>query len=102
MSVFLYSYFDKIGMQNQNDTRNLQRLIDDCVISKVEREGTTIDTFKAHISSKKWGKYEWTADSKVTISITYADAYKKAATFRFVVGTFEEHWYGDKVEFTAQ
>lgn len=76
--------------------------IDDCVISKVEREGTTIDTFKAHISSKKWGKYEWTADAKVTISITYADAYKKAATFRFVVGTFEEHWYGDKVEFTAQ
>lgn len=76
--------------------------IDDCVISKVEREGTTIDTFKAHISSKKWDKYEWTADSKVTISITYADAYEKAATFRFVVGTFEEHWYGDKVEFTAR
>lgn len=76
--------------------------IDDCVISKVEREGTTIDTFKAHISSKKWDKYEWTADSKVTISITYADAYEKAATFRFVVGTFEEHWYGDKVELTAR
>lgn len=76
--------------------------IEDCVVSKVEREGTTIDTFKAHISSKKWDKYEWTADSKVTISITYADAYENTATFRFAVETFKEHWYGDKVEFMAR
>ena len=76
--------------------------IDDCVISKVEREGTTIDTFKAHIYSKGWEKCDWTADSEITISITYADAYGKTAAFKFTVGTFEEHWYGDKVEFVAQ
>lgn len=65
--------------------------IDDCVISKVEREGTTVDAFKAHISSKKWDKYKWTEDSKVTISITYASkidktlansSYGQTATFR--------------------
>jgi len=76
--------------------------IDDCVISKVEREDSTVDSFKAHIKSKKWDKYEWSADSKITISIIYADAYEKTATFEFAVGSFEEHWYKDKVEFTAQ
>lgn len=63
---------------------------------------TTIDTFKAYIRSKKWDKYEWTADSKVTIIITYADACEKTETFRFVVEAFKEHWYGDKVEFTIR
>lgn len=76
--------------------------IDDCLISKVKREGTTIDTFKAYVTSKQVDKYEWTADSKITITITYNDAYEKTATFKFDVGTFEEHWYGDKVEFIAR
>lgn len=75
---------------------------DDWVVTKVYREGSTIDTFKVYVSSKLMKKYKWTADSKITISITYSDAYDKTENFEFVVSTFEEHWYGDKVEVEAQ
>ena len=72
---------------------------DDCVITKVERKGSTLDTFFAHISSKQMKKYDWTANSKVTITITYGDAYDKTVDFIFTVSQFDEHWYGDKVVF---
>ena len=72
---------------------------DDCVITKVERKGDTIDTFYVHYSSKQMKKYDWTADSKVTVTITYGDAYDKTVDFIFAVSLFEEHWYGDKVVF---
>lgn len=78
------------------------KTFDDCVVTKVEREGDTIDTFMAYVSSKQLKKYDWTADSKITILITYGDAYDKTASFNFVVSTFEEHWYGDKVVFSQQ
>lgn len=78
------------------------KIFDDCVVDKVEREGDTIDTFTAHVSSNQLKKYDWTADSKVTILITYGDAYDKTASFKFEVSDFKEHWYGDKVEFSAQ
>ena len=75
---------------------------DDCVITKVERKGDTIDTFYAHYSSKQAKKYDWTADSKVTVTITYGDAYDKTVNFVFTVSLFEEHWYGDKIVFEQQ
>jgi len=80
--------------ENGNST-----IIDDCVVSKVDRKGKTIDTFSAQISSNKWKKYEWTANSRVTITITYGDAYGKTTDFNFVVTEFQDHWYGDKVVF---
>lgn len=73
--------------------------IDDFVIKKVERTGTTIDTFFAQVTSKQLKKYEWTANSKVTITINYGDAYEKFIEINFIVSEFEEHWYGDKVVF---
>ena len=75
---------------------------DDCVITKVEREGKTIDTFIAHITSKQLKKYDWTADSRVVITITYGDAYDRTVTFNFKVSEFQEHWYGDKVVFVQE
>ena len=75
---------------------------DDCVITKVERKGSTVDTFLAHISSKQMKKYDWTANSIVTITITYGDAYDKTVDFIFKVSQFKDHWYGDKVVFEQQ
>ena len=39
---------------------------DDCSVTKVEREGGTIDTFTVTVSSKAQ-QDEWTADSKVSV-----------------------------------
>ena len=72
---------------------------DDCVIKKVERKGTTIDTFEVEVTSKLLKKYEWTADSIITITITYGDVYDRSVTLNYVVSEFQEHWYGDKVVF---
>ena len=74
----------------------------DCVVDEVERQGNTIDTFYAHISSKQLKKHEWAADSKITVVITYGDAYDKTVNFDFVVSEYAAHWYGDKVVFKAQ
>ena len=78
------------------------RTFEDCKITKVDRSGKTIDTFKAYVSSKTLKKYDWTPTSKITVQIIYADAYDKKLDFAFTVGTFEEHFYGDKVEFKAE
>lgn len=75
---------------------------DDCVLTKVEREGKTIDTFIAHYTSKQLKKYDWTADSRVMITITYGDAYDRTVTFNYKVSEFQEHWYGDKVVFVQE
>ena len=72
---------------------------EDCVIKKVERKGTTIDTFEVEVTSKLLKKYEWTADSMITIIITYGDVYDRSVTLNYVVSEFQEHWYGDKVVF---
>lgn len=87
-----------VTVSEKGDTKTF----DDCVVAKVEREGDTIDTFMVHVSSEQLKKYDWTADSRITILITYGDAYDKTANFEFVVSAFEKHWYGDKVEFSAQ
>lgn len=74
----------------------------DCVVDKVEREGNTIDSFYAYVSNKELKKYDWTADSKITVEITYGDAYDRVMSTNFYVSTFEEHWYGDKVVFSER
>nr|MCR5135574.1 hypothetical protein [Oscillospiraceae bacterium] len=75
---------------------------DDYVITKVDREGKTIDRFIAHITSKQLKKHNWTADSRVVITITYGDAYDRTVTFNYKVSEFREHWYGDKVVFVQE
>ena len=44
---------------------------DDCVVTEVKREGDTVDSFFAHVSSKQMKAYKWTADSRATVKITY-------------------------------
>ena len=44
-------------------------LIDDYEITKVKREGSTLDTFIAHYSSDSIRDYEWTEESEITVSI---------------------------------
>ncbi len=72
---------------------------EDLLVTKVEREGTTIDSFYAHVSSKTLKKYQWTTDSRITVEITYKDAYDKTCSFQFAVDSIVDKWFGDKVEF---
>lgn len=74
----------------------------DCVVNEVERKGSDINSFKAHISSKTLKKHEWTANSKVEVKVTFNDAYNKTSTYNLYVSTFEDRWYGDKVVFSVQ
>ena len=74
----------------------------DFVVDEVERQESTIDTYFAHIISKQLKKHEWAADSKITVEITYGDAYGKTVCFDFVVSEYTAHWYGDKVVFKEQ
>jgi len=87
-----------VSIRDGNTTTDLN----DFTISKVDRQGTTIDTFKVHMSSKEFKKYKWTANSEITIEITYGDAYGKAITLNYAVVEYESHWYGDKVVFGAK
>lgn len=72
---------------------------DDCIIQKVVRKGDSIDSFTAYYKSKTLRRHEWNADSKVDITILYTDAGNRTVTFSFKVTEYQEHWYGDKVEF---
>ena len=79
-----------------------EQIFEDCIVTEVERKGTDIYKYKAHVSSKKFEKYTWTANSEIEIKITYADAYNKTSSYNFIVSSFEEHFWGDKVVFDAQ
>lgn len=76
-----------------------EMIIDDCKISSVERKGKSVNDFYAKVSSKKWDKIKWTADSKLTLRITYGDAYDKVIEQKYKVTEYESRWYGDKVVF---
>ena len=86
---------------NVTDNGTTTRL-DDCKVTSVKREGKTMDTFKVYISGKQWKKYSWTANSRISIKITYDDAYGKEITLRYKVSKYENHWYGDKVVFDKE
>ena len=73
---------------------------DDCFIQKVVRKGKTLDTFTAYYTSKTMKKHKWTPDSRVLITITYADANDRTATFNYKVIEYEPRWViGDKIVF---
>ena len=74
----------------------------DCAVTKVERKGDTVESYKAYVVSKTLKKHEWTADSKVTVTIKYTDAYDETIDFKFYVSEYTEHWYGDKIVFTQE
>lgn len=76
-----------------------QNVLDDVKVSKVERKGNSIETFTAVITSSKWKKYKWTANTKIKITINYPDAGDRSVTLDYEVKEFEAHWYGDKVVF---
>lgn len=71
----------------------------DCVVSKVVREGDTIGTFKATITSKLMNDYGWTENSKVTVKIINADD-DNPLVFKFKVVEFKDNWLiADKAVF---
>lgn len=78
---------------------NKTETFDDCTVKKVVRKGKSIDTFTAYYTSKKLDKYKWTNNSKVTITITYGDAFDKSLSFKYSVVEYKHNWYGDKVVF---
>lgn len=88
----------QVSVTDNNETQPF----DDCTVTNVKREESSIDSFKAHITSKTLKKYDWTEDSKVSVEITYHDAYEKSSVYKFSVAEFQDHWYGDKVEFKAE
>lgn len=75
---------------------------DDCVVTKVERQQDSIESYFAHISSEKMEKYSWTADSKVTLEITNDTAYDPIC-FSFKVAEYSGNWiFPDKVVFEQE
>lgn len=74
---------------------------DDCTVTKVERDGDSIDTFVAVATSKKLKDYKWTADSKVAVEIYNGTSYD-ATIFKFEVIEYKDNWLiADKVVFGA-
>ena len=72
---------------------------DDCIVTKVTRDGDTIDTFIAVVASEMMGDYKWTADSKVTVEI-YNGATYDPIVFKFKVIEYKDNWLiADKVVF---
>ena len=79
-----------------------KQIFDDFKITKVERNGNNVSDFSVIIESDKWDDYKWTADSKITITIKYCDAYNKICSLNYKVSMVEEHWYGNKVVFEQE
>lgn len=75
---------------------------DDCVVTEVKREGDTVDSFFAHVSSKQMKAYKWTADSRVTVKITYGEDID-GLQFQFKIAEFRDNWIlADKVVFEEE
>lgn len=72
---------------------------DDCTITKVNRDGDSVDTFVAVVTSEKMGDYEWTVDSKVTVEFYNGSNYDPIV-FKFKVIEYKDNWLiADKVVF---
>ncbi|NLP48083.1 MAG: hypothetical protein GX345_03975 [Clostridiales bacterium] len=75
---------------------------DDCIVTKVEREDDSIESFYATVTSKKMKKNGWSENSKVTIKITNGDD-SDVLTSRFKVAKYRNNWiFPDKVEFEEE
>ncbi len=74
---------------------------DDCVVTKVERKGATIESYYASIESDKMNGYTWSENSKVTVTVSNRD--ENTLTFRFKVVEFKDNWiFSDKVVFEEE
>lgn len=72
---------------------------DDWKITKVKREGKTIDTFKTYFSSKKIKSYKWTKDTKITIEILNGDSFE-SVVFKYKVKEYKDNFViPDKITF---
>lgn len=77
-------------------------IFDDCVVTEVKRKGDTVDSFFANVSNEKMKDYKWTADSRVTIKITYGEEIEDLQ-FQFKVAEFKPNWiFADKVVFEEE
>lgn len=105
-------YKDKVVVPASLLTANAQVVIsvtdngktttfDDCIVTKVERKGDTVDTFLATFSSKKLSDYTWTANAKVTVKISNGE--DSVLTYRFKVTEYSANWIlADKVVFEEE
>lgn len=74
-------------------------VIDDFKISEVVRGGETVDSFVAHWTSEQMDDYKWSADAKITVTISNGD-YCDPIALNFKVSNFEENWiFSDTVVF---
>lgn len=74
---------------------------DDCIVTKVERKGDTVDTFFATFSSEKMSDYTWTANAKVTVEISNSE--DNVLSYRFKVTEYSANWiFADKVVFEEE
>ena len=75
---------------------------DDFTVTKVKRNGESIYTFDAYVSSKKMKNYEWSDGSKITVNITNGDN-GTAIVFKYVVSEYKNNWIiPDKVVFEEE
>ena len=74
---------------------------EDYVITKVERERKTVDSFMATYKSEKMKDYKWSADAKVTVEIFNGESYDPII-FNYEVVEYTDNWViADKVVFAA-
>jgi len=72
----------------------------DYSIDEVERDGDTIDTFKAVFIGEEIEDYKWTQNSRVTVQIINGDE-SDPLIFRFKVAEYKEKWLlANKVVFS--
>ena len=105
-------YKDKIVIPASLLTANAQVVIsvtdngktttfDDCIVTKVERKGDTVDTFLATFSSEKMADYTWTSAAKVTVEIRHGE--DNVLSYRFKVTEYSANWiFADKVVFEEE
>jgi len=87
-----------VSVTDKGKTENLS----DCAVTKVERKGNGIDTFFAHVSGNALKKYPWSAESKVTVTISEGRG-AEPLTFKFRVSEYKDYFlFGDKVVFEAE
>ena len=73
--------------------------ISDIKVKNVRRKGDKIEEFKAIVSSSTYTKYKWTDKTKITINITYGDAYGQSIESKFKVTNYKKTGPFTKVEF---
>lgn len=76
-------------------------VFDDCAVTKVERQGDTVDTFYATVASAKMADYTWSENAKAVVEITNGEGC--TLTFRFHVAEYRAKWIlADKVVFEQE